>query len=82
MQTSLEDFKTDWYGVTIGLKESEIDSLIHNLILLRDKVSQHFHARSTFTGSGGIADIEVYLASEASKDDMVFDYSLPIPPTK
>ena len=82
MRTSIESLQTDWYGVTLGLKESEIDSLIENLLLLRNKEAEHFHARSTFSGSGGIADIELYLISEDSDDNMVFDYSPPILPTK
>ncbi len=82
MQTSLDDFKTGWYGITLGLKASEIDSLIENLLLLRENKSGHFHARSDFKGTGGIGDIELHLVPEESPDDMVFDYSSPIEPSK
>ncbi len=82
MQISIEDFKTGWYGITLGLKKSEIDSFIQNLIHLRDEKFEHFHGRSLFDETCGIADIEFHLAVEESKDNMVFDYSEPIEPVK
>jgi len=82
MKTSIQDFKTGWYGIAIGLKASEIDQFIQNLDLLRAKNSEHFHARSSFRGPGGIGDIEFYLVPEDAQDDLLFDYSKPIRPQR
>ncbi len=73
MQVFIEDFKTGWHGVTLGLSKSEIDLLIQKLIHLRDEECEHFHGRNLFEESGGIADIEFHLADEESKDNMVLD---------
>jgi hypothetical protein len=48
MQASIEDFKTGWYGVTLGFKKSEIDVLVAGLVKLRDQETSHFHSRSEF----------------------------------
>ncbi len=80
MQTSIEDFKTGWYSITLGVKRSELDKFICALAHLRDENASHFHARSTFAGIGGIGDIEFYLLPEGQRDDMTFDYSEAIYP--
>lgn len=82
MKTSIEDFKTGWYGVSLGLREAELDDFIQNLQGLRSHGSGHFHARSTFAADGGIADIEFYLVAEECRDDMILDYSKPIAPVQ
>ncbi|MFZ4682024.1 MAG: hypothetical protein ACOYMS_05955 [Terrimicrobiaceae bacterium] len=71
MQASIEDFKTGWYGITLGLKKSEIDALIAGLIKLRDEELDHLHGRSDFKDSGGVGDIEFSMIPEDSKDNLV-----------
>ena len=59
MKADIEDFKTGWYGITLGLNDAEIDQLINTLVALK-KEKTHFHFRSEFKGEGGIGDIELY----------------------
>ena len=63
MQADLEDFKTGWYGLTLGVDANEIDKLIAALHHLKD-TKEHFHFRSEFEGKGGIGDIEFYYRRE------------------
>ena len=66
MQSKLEDFTTGWYGLTLGIKSSEIDELIVTLQELKKKKT-HFHFRSDFAGQGGLGDIEIYFQTEESQ---------------
>ena len=59
MQADLENFKTGWYGITLGINSEEIDKLIASLKHLKTS-KDHFHFRSEFKGEGGIGDIELY----------------------
>ncbi|MBI1423861.1 MAG: hypothetical protein GC149_10385 [Gammaproteobacteria bacterium] len=63
MQADLEDFKTGWYGLTLGLKSEEIDKLIAALNHLKTS-KDHFHFRSEFEGDGGVGDIEFYYQTQ------------------
>ncbi len=63
MQADLENFKTGWYGLTLGVKTEEIDKLIAALHHVKAS-KEHFHFRSNFEGKGGIGDIEFYYQSE------------------
>ena len=57
MEARLEDFKTGWFGLSIGLTDDEIGLLVRRLQELQASRG-HFHARGDFTGPGGVADIE------------------------
>ncbi len=57
MNVTIEDFNTGWFGLEIGLTDSDITTLIDCLTELRSTRS-HFHARSRFEGEGGVGDIE------------------------
>ncbi|NJK92277.1 MAG: hypothetical protein HC904_10840 [Blastochloris sp.] len=80
MQTSIEDFKTGWYGIRLGLKRSEIDVLIAGLLKLRNEETCHFHGHSACENDGGIADIEFLLIPEDFKDNLILDLSPPVNP--
>ena len=74
MQTDLEDFKTGWYGLTLGINSHEIDELILALKNLK-KGKGHFHLSSNYEGKGGIGDIELYYMTERKESNMVLDMS-------
>ncbi|MCP3852758.1 MAG: hypothetical protein GY694_21405 [Gammaproteobacteria bacterium] len=74
MQADLEDFKTGWYGLTLGLKSKEIDQLITTLQDLK-KEKTHFHFRSEFEGAGGIGDIEFYFQTESQPSNLEIESS-------
>jgi hypothetical protein len=64
MRATIEDFKTGWFGITLGVKKSELDLLINRLQALKGDPTQHFHLSADFTGSGGVGDIEIFVDSE------------------
>ncbi len=70
MNVEMDDFKTGWYGIAIGIKPDEIDMLIGRLISIKNKSNQHFHITSDYEGEGGIGDIEIYLSDENRKSNM------------
>lgn len=82
VQTSLKDFKTGWLGLSLGIKQSELPSLISALQRLSEDPSGHFHARSHFKAEKGLADMEFYLLPENAEDDMTLDFSPPISPDR
>jgi len=69
MQADLEDFKTGWYGLKLGVKSDEIDVLILALKKLKEN-KDHFHCRSSFEGKGGVGDIEFYYQSEKQNGNL------------
>jgi len=73
MKSSIEDFGTGWYGMTIQLGKDDIDKLIECLQLLKQDEGFHFHMFSTAfeTEIGGIADIE--FSQSSSKDTSNMD---------
>lgn len=75
MKAEVEDFGTGWYGVHLGLKENEIDSLIDTLQRLKDKKT-HFHYRSEMNGNGGLADIEIYFRRAEEPSNMELEASV------
>ena len=79
MHITVDDFKTGWFGVAIGVKELEIETLIEGLRQISANQS-HFHGRSTFTESCGVADIEFYIQGANQADNITIDTSLPIFP--
>ena len=74
MRADIEDFETGWYGLTLGLKEAEIDELINTLRDLK-KYKTHFHLRSEFEGEGGVGDIEIYYQSDSVPDNLTLESS-------
>lgn len=79
MQANLEDFKTGWYGLTLGLKSKDIDQLIATLRDLK-KEKTHFHFRSRFEGSGGVGDIEFYYQTDDQPNNLEIESSCAIFP--
>ena len=59
MHIKLEDFKTGWVGLQVGISEVEIPVLSERLRDLQRSRS-HFHLRSDFSGSGGVGDVEIF----------------------
>lgn len=78
MKLDLEDFNTGWYGVQFGIKENEIDYFIECLKKLRTQ--SHFHLRSDFDREGGIGDVEIYLQSDDTENNINLDLSPPLYP--
>jgi hypothetical protein len=72
MQVSIEDFKTGWYGVQIGISESEIPLLINRLKTLQE-TQGHFHFRSNYEGKGGVGDIEIYWVEKQTPKNMAIE---------
>ena len=80
MNAQIEDFKTGWYGVSLGLKKNEIDLFIEALKSLKKCQEGHFHLRSNFEGDGGAGDIEIYIEPDHSIDNLAIDSCRPIFP--
>jgi len=74
MKVEIEDFNTGWFGLVIGIKNSEIDQLINALKKMKES-NGHFHLRSDYEGSGGVGDIEFYSQDEKEKNNMELDAS-------
>lgn len=72
MKSTIEDFRTGWYGVHIRVNEGDIDKLIEYLQLLKEDESGHFHLFSTAfdTELGGIADIQFTRRDPSEKSNM------------
>ena len=60
MYVELEDFKTGWYQIYVGIRKNEIAQLIDFLKELQQDESKHFHIFSDYEREGGIGDIEFY----------------------
>ena len=67
MRGEIENWNNGWFGVSLGLSAMEIERLIAMLTMLRNDPDQHFHISSSYAGSGGLGDIEIYVQSS---DDM------------
>ncbi|WP_349793169.1 hypothetical protein ABQY74_001920 [Xanthomonas sp. WHRI 7064] len=77
MRGEIEDWKNGWYGVTLGVSVTGIDRMIGLLTRLRDDPDQHFHVSSDYSGSGGLGDIEVYVAeADATSNMQIVSYAL------
>jgi len=82
MKIQIEDFETGWFGISMGIKKSEIDILIEGLKNLKRNEAQHFHVRSNYEGDGGVGDIELFIEDENTQDNSVIDLSLSIEPNR
>jgi hypothetical protein len=79
MLVDIEDFKTGWFGLSIGIKKNDVDKLIDALQKIKSK-DGHFHLRSDYHGSGGVGDIEFFILDENETDNMKLDSSPSIYP--
>lgn len=79
MNVQVEDFKTGWFGITIGLKKKDIDQMIKCLKRLQS-TKDHFHFRSTGKTEKGVSDVEFFWADDNSSDNMEIDDSEAIYP--
>lgn len=82
MNIQIEDFKTGWFGISIGIKGPEIDLFIDALNDLKRGDGGHFHIRSNYEGQAGGGDIEIYMQDESASDNAVLDPSEPIEPNR
>ena len=73
MRADLTTFSTGWIGISISLGRDEIDALIARLATIRDNPEHHFHARSDFEGTEGIADIEFWLIGPDERENMFLE---------
>lgn len=64
MRYELNDFGSGWTGPDLGLSYQEIEELIQCLKKLQQGEVDHLHFRNDFQGSGGLADVEIYIDSE------------------
>lgn len=72
MRVDIEDFKTGWFGLGIGLRPSEIPYLIDVLTRLQDTTAErpHFHIVSKCDGpTPAVADIEFYILPDEQADN-------------
>lgn len=69
MRVELEDFKTGWFKISIGLRKVEIDKLIDHLMMLKQGEG-HFHFSSDYEGDKGVGDIEFYVKAGEQPDNM------------
>jgi hypothetical protein len=72
MRAKLQIYPTGWFGLQIGLSDHDIAQLIAKLNSLRSSKG-HFHARSDFSGTPGIGDIEFYWAEGQSGPRLVIE---------
>ena len=72
MKADIEDFKTGWFGVSLQLRDSDIDELMIYLNRLKADGSYHFHLfkNEESTKCPGIADFEISFQSEDEADNL------------
>jgi hypothetical protein len=71
MRCGLERFESGWVGVFLALRPGEIDALISWLESLKHGANRHFHLAATdWSGSEGVADLEIGLQGEDEIDNM------------
>jgi len=72
MKAELENWKEGWQGVSLGLRNDEIDVFISLLQEIRKDDDQHFHISSDCEGNPGLGGIEIYVKAESEEDNMYF----------
>ena len=72
MKAELEKWKEGWYGLSLGIRNDEIDHFISLLQELKKNNDQHFHISSDCNGTPGIGGIEIYVKAAAEEDNMYF----------
>ena len=76
MNVELEDYETGWYGIKIGIKESEIDIMIERLKSLKKEKDRHFHLSSSFEEEGGVADIEFFFQRDGNDNMWISGFEI------
>ena len=66
----IKDWNNGWHGLSLGISAQELDRLIQLLEQLRSDPDQHFHVSSDYSGSGGLGDIEFYVAPANAPHNM------------
>ena len=70
MHVEIEDWKSGWSGLRIGIDPIEIDRLIELLVLIKNDPEQHFHISSDYKSIGGVGDIEFSIRDESESHNM------------
>jgi hypothetical protein len=74
MLVAHEQFESGWLGLSIALREDEIDQLIERLRSLQALDIAHFHfRRDDFDAIPGVADVEISLRGETEPDNMMLE---------
>lgn len=81
MKVDIDDDNSKLIDIFIGLKRSELDTLISALQKLK-RGQDHFHFRSIGEIESGVSDVEIYCIEEDSKDNMRIDDSPIIEPNR
>jgi hypothetical protein len=72
MKAELEKWKGGWQGISLGLRNDEIEHLISLLQEIRKDNDQHFHISSDCKGAPGLGGIEIYVKASTEEDNMYF----------
>ena len=72
MIAELEKWKEGWQGISLGLRNDEIDHLISLLKEIRKDNDQHFHISSDCEGEPSLGGIEIYVKTDTQEDNMYF----------
>ena len=71
MNVNIQDFKTGWFGIQVGLTDSDITLLIERLQSLQQQRG-HFHfRRNDFSPTSGIADVELFWTDQAPQNMVI-----------
>lgn len=70
MRASLEDWNNGWTEVEVSLSVADIDRLIALLQMIKADPDQHFHATSSFVGTGGIDQITFQIQQPEETDNL------------
>ena len=79
MKAELQKWKEGWHGISLGLRNDEIDHLITLLKEIRKDNDQHFHISSDCKGEPGLGGIEIYVKPDAQDDNMYFSSLAMVP---
>jgi hypothetical protein len=72
MIAELEKWKEGWQGLSLGLRNDEIDHLISLLKEIRKDNDQHFHISSDCKGKPSLCGVEIYVKTNTQEDNMYF----------
>jgi len=72
MKAELEKWKEGWQGISLGLRNDEIDYMISLLQELRKDNDQHFHISSDCKGEPSLGGVEIYIKPDSEDDNMYF----------
>ena len=72
MIAELEKWNEGWQGLSLGLRNDEIDRLISLLKEIRKDNDQHFHISSDCKGEPALGGVEIYVKTVTQEDNMYF----------